>query len=203
VARLHADIAGGELVAGPAGHAITTAPLARAAGAAPDHVRPLAIDGLVAVRGLAVGGGAAATRAALSPAGGYGRWLQALGWLRLGWSHRLLDAAVAHLSQRRSAGAPLLGKQVVQERLAEVACEQLIVASALPGGDTGGGTGGATSRPVLAQLHAALTTADRRLIALFGAYGYTSDGPGSLQYLSELIADVYIGSLGGTEPEGG
>ncbi|MFD8550821.1 hypothetical protein ACFV08_04310 [Streptomyces fradiae] len=115
----------------------------------------------------------------------YGAWLAALAWTRLGHSRHLLDLAVAHLGRRTFDGAPLLHRQLVQGTLADAVVAHLEAESALDGA--------ASHRAALAEAHTRITAVDRELVRLFGAAGFTADGPGRSAHASELLADVYAG----------
>ncbi|MFC5833573.1 hypothetical protein [Nonomuraea insulae] len=116
-------------------------------------------------------------------------WAQALTWLRLGVSAGLLDTTLNHLKERATAGAPLLGRQMVQGALADVAGLQLEVGAVLshtPG----------LPAAMRTALNERVTQADQILLTLLGACGFVADGPGKAAYLSELIDDVYLVEAG-------
>ncbi|KUL72573.1 MULTISPECIES: hypothetical protein [unclassified Streptomyces] len=115
-------------------------------------------------------------------------WGTGLAWLRLGMSERLREACVAYLAARQVEGTSLLMQQMVKGTLADVLIEHLEIEGVLeeladgPGGD---GT--------LDRLQRQITRADRTLLRLLGAHGFTQDGPGPAAHASELLADVYRG----------
>ncbi|WP_199566927.1 hypothetical protein [Streptomyces triticagri] len=126
--------------------------------------------------------------AAQPPCAGTGTgtdWTTGLAWLRLGSSEALRDLCLKWLAERESEGSSLLMKQMVKGALAEVLIEQLEIAAVLESGP---------SAPVVERLQEQITGADRGLLRLLGAYGFTGDGPGRDAYASELLADVYRGA---------
>jgi hypothetical protein len=192
LAALYEPLGEGVVVPGPAGHAVVPAETARRVArvwpsgaeidpAAPPRALPLpalAGTGLVALGGLPAGE---------CPAWAHRDWATALAWLRLGLSARLLDATMAFLGGREVAGAPLLRQQLVMGALADAAIERLRVGTTLRGQPAG-----ELGTEELADLHAALTGADRTLLRLLGAGGFAADGPGRTAYVSELIAGVHV-----------
>ncbi len=114
-------------------------------------------------------------------------WRTGLAWVRLGLSERLRDACMTYLSGRQSEGKALLMQQMVMGTLAEVLMEHLEAAAVLE--EELDGTDAA-----LRHLHERITHADRALLRLLGAHGYTTEGPGPAAYASELLADVYCGA---------
>ncbi|MEU3859153.1 hypothetical protein AB0F03_17545 [Streptomyces sp. NPDC028722] len=122
-------------------------------------------------------------------------WGWAVAWLRLGMSERLRDACLAHLASRHTDGAPLLMQQMVKGTLAEVLLEHVEIEGVLDD-LTAGRTGPlGPLRPTddrhLAALQEQITRADRTLLRLLGAHGFTADGPGAGAHASELLADAY------------
>jgi alkylation response protein AidB-like acyl-CoA dehydrogenase len=170
---LCAELPDDALTVGPSGYALLPVSLAGPDG----RLVPLDADGLVVVR-----------RPDAPPVAGRDSWLLALAWLRLGVSEGLRDATIAYLSARRVGDTPLLLQQMVKGELAEAAIDQLEAAAVLDGAEPG-----QLPEPVLAALHRQVTQADRRLLRLLGASGFTSDGPGQAAYVSELLADVHVG----------
>ncbi|WP_405584012.1 hypothetical protein [Streptomyces sp. NBC_01092] len=113
-------------------------------------------------------------------------WDTGLAWLRLGMSERLREACIAYLAARQVEGTSLLMQQMVKGTLADVLIEHLEIEGVLeeladaPDGDR-----------TLARLQRQITRADRTLLRLLGAHGFTADGPGPTAHASELLADVY------------
>ncbi|WP_240468144.1 hypothetical protein [Streptomyces dangxiongensis] len=122
-------------------------------------------------------------------------WGWAVAWLRLGMSERLRDACLAHLASRHADGAPLLMQQMVKGTLAEVLLEHLEIEGVLDDVCTGLAGPLGPLRPTddrrLAALQEQITRADRTLLRLLGAHGFTADGPGAGAHASELLADAY------------
>ncbi|MEU6664504.1 hypothetical protein [Streptomyces sp. NPDC046727] len=139
--------------------------------------------------------------AVLRPGSGAGaptppEWGWALAWLRLGMSERLRDACLAHLAARQSEGGSLLMQQMVKGTLADVLLEHLEIEGVLDDladGRTGplGPLHPAGDDRHLAGLQQQITRADRALLRLLGAHGFTADGPGAGAHASELLADAY------------
>ncbi len=198
LARAHADIAPHVIVAGPAGHAVAPAALARSASrawpsGAPVDRRPGAVtvftpvplerSGLMAVRGLAVPGGRAGYQVNVA----YRGWLLTLSWLRLGISAGLLDTALSYLAHRTVAGEPLLRKQMIQGELSDAVTRQLAVRALVSGRRAAD-----LSDTALADAHRQITAGDGVLLRLMGARGLTVEWPGQAAYASELLADAYL-----------
>jgi alkylation response protein AidB-like acyl-CoA dehydrogenase len=124
----------------------------------------------------------------------FGRRLAAV---RLGLTRRLLDAAVAHLSQRYGGGEPLVRKQLVTGTTADVisGIELLRQYACLPAADppaTGTPAGGSPGLAALADLHARITDLDAEVIGLFGAAGFIADHPVRALYVSALVANTWV-----------
>jgi hypothetical protein len=178
LSRLHAMAGDGALLVGPAGHAVAPAGLERGAGT----VYELGVPDLVGLR-IREPGDRTPTEAA--------RWAVALAGLRLGLSHRLLESALAYLGGRRTGEVTLLQHQAVQLAVADVTIAHLEIQGALEA------AGPEPVDPVAAaDLHGRITGTDRTLLHLFGASGYVLDGPGCTAYVSELLADAYVGPVG-------
>ncbi|MEH1166512.1 acyl-CoA dehydrogenase family protein [Micromonospora sp. CPCC 205539] len=186
--RLHALAGSDVMVVGPGGQALVCPELARTAvglhvggtrlprDRARERVLPVPVAGLVALRVRSEPPTAAAE---------WHPWTAAIAGLRLGLTYRLLDQAVAHLGRRSSGGVPLLHHQALQVSIADLAVEHLELGCVL---DTAQGRLGATAA---ADLHRRITWVDRKLLHLFGAYGYEADGPAATGHVSELLADTY------------
>ncbi|MGW3228020.1 hypothetical protein [Kitasatospora sp. NPDC001095] len=112
-------------------------------------------------------------------------WQAGLVWARLGASEGLRDAVVARLGKRTTDGTPLLMKQLVQGALADVLMEQLEAECVLSESDV------PPDAAAMGRLHDLITLADRALLRLLGAHGFTVPGPGCDAHLSELLADVH------------
>lgn len=156
------------------------------------------------VPGLAVlrpgEGGADAVARSVSPSASRD-WSTGLAWLRLGVSERLRDASIAYLAVRQVEGTSLLMQQMVKGALADVLIEHLEIEGVLD--DLADGIDRVAvplgPRPPmdereLARLQAQITRADRTLLRLLGAHGFTAEGPGMTAHASELLADVYCGT---------
>ncbi|WP_042386378.1 hypothetical protein [Streptacidiphilus melanogenes] len=151
------------------------------------------------------GGGATAPGLALSAPdpdaqAGVGRasahWRLGLAWVRLGASEGLRDLVLVRLGERHTEGAPLLMKQLVKGALADVLTEHLEAECVL--GEAGTERHGTGRHEAawdeagrLGRVHDRITRADRALLRLLGAQGFTLPGPGWEAHLSELLADVY------------
>ncbi|MFI5649179.1 hypothetical protein [Kitasatospora sp. NPDC051705] len=180
---------------GPRGHAVVPRELL---GDLPEFDEEEDGDGGAdPVPGLAVLGPAATAPA---PAGPDSHdWGTGLAWLRLGASERLREACTAYLAARQVEGTSLLLQQLVKGALADVLIDHLEIEGVLD--DLAEGV--APDSPLapvlpldaaaLARLQAQITQADRALLRLLGAHGFTADGPGRTAYASELLADVYCG----------
>ncbi|MET7699167.1 hypothetical protein [Streptomyces sp. NPDC005485] len=127
-------------------------------------------------------------------------WSTGLAWLRLGVSERLRDASIAYLALRQVEGTSLLMQQMVKGALADVLIEHLEIEGFLD--DLADGIDRVAvplgPRPPidereLTRLQAQITRADRTLLRLLGAHGFTAEGPGMTAHASELLADVYCG----------
>jgi hypothetical protein len=116
-------------------------------------------------------------------------WTTGLLWLRLGLSRALLDSALSYLGGRTTGGVPLLRQQLVRGAVADGLIEHLEVESALLATPPGHELHAAAE----ASLHDQLTNADRGLVRLLGASGFTCEAAGRTAYVSELLADVYAG----------
>lgn len=113
------------------------------------------------------------------------RWSIAVLWLRLGLAGRLLDRCLVYLGERSVADGPLLRQQLVKGTLADVVIAQLDLETMLAS------IGPRADPETLADLHRQVTGADRELLRLLGAYGFTVDSPAAAAYVSELLADAY------------
>ncbi|MGW3464485.1 right-handed parallel beta-helix repeat-containing protein [Streptomyces olivaceoviridis] len=123
-------------------------------------------------------------------------WAEALTWLRLGLSVRILDEALGYLRDRVTGGSPLLSRQLIKGALADAVALQLQVRSVLDAHAPGD-----VPRPLSAGLNAMVTQADRILLPLLGASGFTTEGPGRVAHASELLVDTYFTiAQEGTEP---
>lgn len=123
-------------------------------------------------------------------------WNTGLAWLRLGTSERLRDACIAYLAAREAEGTSLLMQQMVKGALADVLIDHLEIEGVLD--ELADGTGPLDLREpmdedALSRLQAQITDADRTLLRLLGAHGFTADGPGMTAHASELLADAYGG----------
>ncbi|GGZ09120.1 hypothetical protein GCM10010300_61280 [Streptomyces olivaceoviridis] len=114
-------------------------------------------------------------------------WAEALTWLRLGLSVKILDEALGYLRDRVTGGSPLLTRQLIKGALADAVALQLQVRSVLDAHAPGD-----VPRPLSAGLNAMVTQADRMLLPLLGASGFTTEGPGRVAHASELLVDTYF-----------
>ncbi|WP_410579401.1 hypothetical protein [Amycolatopsis sp. lyj-108] len=162
--------------AGPGGHVLVR----RGEGEPPEDDLPATSRELLAAEGLAVG------ERDPRPAVDDATWLTGLAWLRLGASEQLTDRCVAYLGERASGEGSLLDRQLVAGQLADALIEQFEIEAVLgaPGLDP----------PTLRRVHRRITDADRLLSRLLAASGFLSDGPGRVAYVSQLIADVWLGT---------
>ncbi|MEO3872004.1 hypothetical protein ABGB18_24585 [Nonomuraea sp. B12E4] len=200
---LTTGVAGEALPCGPGGHAIVPAPVARGArlvwlgGVPADRDRAgevvigeLEVEGehLTILRHPPVRDAPARITApvALPVITPVTAWAHGLAWLRLGLSERLLGACTGYLRRRKAGDTTLLLQQLVKGELAEVVIEHLEIEAALADRDAGA--------PALSRLHTQITRADRALLRLLGASGFTREGSGWPAHVSELLADVYAGS---------
>lgn len=124
----------------------------------------------------------------------FGRRLAAV---RLGLTRRLLDAAVAHLSERYGGGEPLVRKQLVTGTTADVVSgiELLRQYACLPAADpppAGTSADDASGLAAVADLHARITDLDEKVIGLFGAAGFIADHPVRALYVSALVANTWV-----------
>jgi len=113
-----------------------------------------------------------------------GRLLAAV---RIGTVRRLLDEAVAYLSERTVGDEPLIRKQLITGTVGDVAAE-LEMARAY------------VSVPLapdaLADLHSKLDELGWQVTQLFGAAGYIADHPVRALYVSALVANTWIDRKG-------
>ena len=109
---------------------------------------------------------------------------------------RLLDRVLTHLGDRKTDGAPLLHQQMIKGAIAEAVLDHLEIQAAL---DPPAASPTGPSWAALAETHRRITAVDRKLLLLFGASGFLEDGPGVTAYVSELLADAYIGPADWTE----
>jgi hypothetical protein len=168
--ELHRKVAPhGELIASPSGHVVASI-----------AALPHAPSGPLARLGLAV------VRVEPDPTGGAGAAAERFATGLLELHHCLLSSAlrqlVVHLGGRTSGDTALLGKQLVQGQLAEIALS-------LHEYDPDIGPRGFDSRWLI---HRRWLAAGRRLLELFGASGFLSAGPGSDVYLAEFTGNVYL-----------
>lgn len=102
---------------------------------------------------------------------------------RLGLLRRLLDMAVAHLSERTSGDEPLIRKQLITGTIADVmtGIELARVTADCHLDDD-----------ALADLHGGLDDLGWEVTKLFGAAGYITDHPVRALYVSALVASAWI-----------
>jgi hypothetical protein len=109
-----------------------------------------------------------------------------IGQLRLGSAARLQAATRAYLQDRTAGDVPVLAQQSVKGLLAEAALHLLMARRQLD--EPGRG------ERAVARGHARITGADRILLGLLGGSGYLLRGPGVDAHVSELAANVFVGT---------
>ncbi|RFU41886.1 hypothetical protein DZF91_09535 [Actinomadura logoneensis] len=184
------------LPCGPAGHALVPEDIAETFdhGWADGSGAPRAADREDRLTEIAVSGGVlvALRRRDEAPVDVHRApvraWTLGLAWVRLGLSEQMLDTCMTYLRGRVTGAGTLLNQQMVKGSLAEVAIEHLEIETMMDGALPGDLDIAAT-----VHLHAQITRADRMLLRLLGAYGFLADGPGQVAWVSELLADVYVG----------
>lgn len=166
---------------GPAGHAVVPSGASAAAPARRLLTITIEADAVNAVQ---------ATTYDPTPAD----WLLGVSWLRLGASRQLLRQATDHVTERTVGTERLIQQQMIKGMIAEALTEQLTAEALLDGG---------TDPAVLVEANARIQTADRMLLRLLGASGFQSGLPSHTCWVSELLADAYIGYEAGYEtPDG-
>lgn len=113
-----------------------------------------------------------------------GRLLAAV---RIGTVRRLLDEAIAYLSERTVDGDPLIRKQLITGTVADVAAELEMARAYLAAPPT---------PEAVADLHAKLDDLAWQVTQLFGAAGYLSDHPARVYYVGALVANTWIDHKG-------
>jgi hypothetical protein len=111
-------------------------------------------------------------------------WRIGVSWLRLGASRQLLRHATEHVSERTAGTERLIQLQMVKGMIAEALTEQLEAEALLDG---------RTDPAVLIEANARIQAADRILLRLLGASGFQAGLPSHTCWVSELLADAYIG----------
>jgi alkylation response protein AidB-like acyl-CoA dehydrogenase len=106
-----------------------------------------------------------------------------LGAVRIGATLRLMEKAVAHLSDRVVDGEPTLAKQLVQGQLADAltateAARCCLATTELP--------------EAVTDVHDRLTEVDWQLVKLLGASGYVGRNPACGAYVSRLVANCWV-----------
>jgi hypothetical protein len=107
--------------------------------------------------------------------------------VRLGVTRRMLGLAAAHLGGRRSEGAPLTARQLVQAAIADVAT----AIEACHHGLRVAGTDPAAATAAAAWMHTRLDRADRTVSEMFGAAGYLRDHPVRSLHVVALVREVW------------
>ncbi|WP_037347389.1 hypothetical protein [Sciscionella sediminilitoris] len=182
------EVTGGAIPFGPQGYAVVPAGLV-------DTASELWLDGARLARGtetVVARDGALCRLRHPAPASGdreredreRSRWYTGILGIRLGLSEALLDDCVGYLGARESGEAVLLRRQLVQSSIAEVLIEHLEVRAVLAGPEP-------LDAATRAHLHEQLTGADRELLRLLGASGFTTEGKGRKARVSELLAAAY------------
>jgi Acyl-CoA dehydrogenase, C-terminal domain len=103
--------------------------------------------------------------------------------VRIGVTRRLLDLAVAHLSDRVSSGEPLIRKQLVTGAIADAVTTIEALRRYAQ----------STTPASLTDLHDQISALDWSVAMLFGASGYIADHPARSLYVSALVANSWIG----------
>jgi hypothetical protein len=103
--------------------------------------------------------------------------------VRIGVTRRLVDLAVAHLSDRFSGGEPLVRKQLVTGTIADAVTTIETLRRYLR----------STATVSLTDLHDRISALDWNVAMLFGASGYIADHPVRSLYVSALVANAWIG----------
>lgn len=120
-------------------------------------------------------------------------WLAGLARVRLDMSARLFGDALTYLSGRRAGGDPLLHQQLMKGAVADVEAEHELLRATLTGLDV-------QSQPptpaAVGMLHLGITAVDALVLQTAGAAGYLRRGPAGAAYVSELLADTYLGLIG-------
>jgi hypothetical protein len=111
-------------------------------------------------------------------------WLLGVSWLRLGASRLLLRQATDHVTNRSVGSERLIQQQMIKGMIAEALTEQLEAEALLDG---------RTDPAVLIDANARIQNADRMLLRLLGASGFQAGLPSHTCWVSELLADAYIG----------
>jgi alkylation response protein AidB-like acyl-CoA dehydrogenase len=96
----------------------------------------------------------------------------------------LLRHATDHVSERTAGTERLIQLQMVKGMIAEALTEQLEAEALLDG---------RTDPVVLIEANARIQAADRILLRLLGASGFQAGLPSHTCWVSELLADAYIG----------
>ena len=110
--------------------------------------------------------------------------------MRIGTVRRLLDEAVAYLSERTVGDEPLIRKQLITGTVGDVAAELEMSRAyvSVP-----------LAPDALADLHSKLDELGWQVAQLFGAAGYIADHPVRALYVSALCANTWIGREGAGE----
>jgi hypothetical protein len=177
---------------GPAGHAVVPADVPATGprcGADSEHLFTVALDGdhVVALR--------LREAADLPPGHDDGHlWAVGVSWVRLGASRWLLRRCLRHARERIVGDGPLVQQQMVQGMIAEALTEQLEAEALLEGARAPG-------MAVLTEANVRIRSADRTLLRLLGASSFQAGLPSHTVWVSELLADAYIGpeTIGGSE----
>ncbi|MFC0541217.1 acyl-CoA dehydrogenase family protein [Kutzneria chonburiensis] len=113
-----------------------------------------------------------------------GRLLAAV---RIGTVRRLLDEAIAYLSERTVADEPLIRKQLITGTVGDVAAELELARAyaSVP-----------LAPDALADLHSTLDELGWQVTQLFGAAGYVADHAVRALYVSALVANTWIDRKG-------
>jgi len=175
---LQAAVAPAGVPCGPAGHVVTLAGIPCPGDSQDEQAGQIALgaDTFVVARGPVA--------TAVPEA-----WALGLSWVRLGTSRWLLRRCVEHARGRQVGDGSLLQQQLVMGAVADALIEQLEAQSLLAGG-------GDPGAELLSEANAAIVTADRLALGLLGASGFAQGLDSCTAWVSELLADAFIGSPG-------
>jgi hypothetical protein len=165
------ELAPGGVPFGPSGHAVLPTDAATAGPARRLLTVTIGADAVLAVKARAFEPAPAA-------------WLLGLSWLRLGTSRWLLRQGTEHVTSRTVGTESLIQQQMIKGMIADALTEQLEAEALLDG---------RTDPAVLIEANARIQTADRMLLRLLGASGFQAGLPSHTCWVSELLADAYVG----------
>lgn len=118
------------------------------------------------------------------------RVARALAAVRLGVVRRLLDGAVAHLTERTAGDEPLIRKQLVVGAVADVAAGTELLRAYTECQHEAG---------ALADVHNQLDDLGWQVLKLYGAAGYMADHHARALYVSALVGNAWVARGGAAE----